>query len=1661
MNTDRPSNTNETNEVIPQGMLPFEGFIHLLKANGFVLGMDNYLQLQALLNQLEPNCTKQRLKLMMGPLFCSTPEQQVLFGRLFDDYFQANMPRLRAVRTSTSEQSTSQKLVKEEKPKSLWEKTPIYIKWGLLISLSVASIAFVLYLYSNLFDAPVKDFGNVQLDDGTSPFLPFEMSKNISYIILSLLVVFIGFLFYRSYRKNRKDKQLALDSQRLRKPMLHWRIEVPQTKLSLFSSQNFYKATRLLKSREQSESRYLNVPKTIRASLANMGFPKLQYDFRTKPPEYLVLIDKASYRDHQATYFDSLYKALEEQEIYAERYYYRKQPTTCWNGNDQGFDLETLLKKYHSHRLIIMGDVQHLFDPFTGMLMPELYPILLWKYKAVLSAQQASPAVVSALNTYSNFVVLTANMENLLSLQDALTMSEPYQASTNGMGTTYNSTLEHLSNKQIIKNLKKKLDAKTFEWLCVCAVYPELNWPFTLYLGKQVFGEELLTEARILKLVQLPWYRDGLIPDKLRTALINTLSEERLTQVRQVILDWLKDNPPQVDNVRDQSEYELYIAMEAAMLDPESDEKKRWLQTQVRKPETKGSRYKEIVLQYLEEEVDKDSVLALPAWVRGLFGVKKEEGEKEETDDHLRRYVYPKANVGKRIYAKLIDWPVILFIFWFINEKVLRTLVYQNISSITADTLEAFYWFMLFFLFATVEGIFGGMGKRVFGLMTITIKQNKQAVWLTIARRYLDVAIIAVLVVAKLFFIPIGPKSGDTFDNVLMLIIFLYTMLNLYFAATRNDGRIPIDFFAGTQVVNKKDFMAGNFIGSEQPVKPKDLQAKVEEQREKEKEESGINYIYPMPEFKIRIFAKLIDWALVSAINVLLFLGLMSLPSELGIIDLGGDGSFELFFSVFLLLFYVLIINIDGLFKGIGKRLFGLICIEVNTNKPVTFRRNAVRYLDVFLLMCGYAGLGFMIANKSEMAQYIYALIYSIFFIGNAVINIIYAKQNNGRLPIDFLFHTQTVSKKDYVAGNYIGNEESLKPTDLQTQVEEQKTVVTPDPLTVPEQEQVKEPGLEKVPVFRFYSEDEIKEQVAQVSRNAPRKTLLLFKTSKQQTWLVSAGRNLFCLLDSAKTRAGERKLIQWKYRHARSVNDLYIRTKPNPRSKRTGFIDIGNHRNWYYTLRLHPDPENLADKIRNLLLGSSEPKGKTATAKKVYISYSSKDLESFDELYAALSPLQESGEFSIWGKRNVRDDEKVGAEVTVNELNQSDIILMLVSPQFLASVYIYDVEMRLAMERVNDPNDDVVVIPVILKPCAWQELPIGGLSPLPVNGRPITNFLNRDEAYYEIIQGLKSTISLGEQIKTTDQDSFDQIKEAVKSSSESVETAEQKVVEPNLDNISEIPDPPSESSEQIQQQTSEPIENISNDITPPKRVFISDTGRDSSIRDSLLRWLKPLENEGLITILESSYKSIQFEVDEERTNDLETADIFLMLFSEVYATSSWARREILMIRNRIEDNPQTVIGIPLILNQCDWERHLRGVEIQAIGADNPILERVNINMAWTEVTNFVRALAEGYVLPKTRPFTNIPDDGLKISSLINEARTMLKEERIIDTINFIRSNFEGAFTKADLELLATLYHNWENLITQSVYSEEEVAANMQRIIADLHAIIDGLDSAL
>lgn len=113
-------------------------------------------------------------------------------------------------------------------------------------------------------------------------------------------------------------------------------------------------------------------------------------------------------------------------------------------------------------------------------------------------------------------------------------------------------------------------------------------------------------------------------------------------------------------------------------------------------------------------------------------------------------------------------------------------------------------------------------------------------------------------------------------------------------------------------------------------------------------------------------------------------------------------------------------------------------------------------------------------------------------------------------------------------------------------------------------------------------------------------------------------------------------------------------------------------------------------------------------------------------------------GVLSGWHDRMIPAGTEWGDEID-SHLESSQLILLLVSSDFLASDYCYDKEMKRALEKHEEGS--AKVIPIVLRSVDWEGAPFGKLQALPKDAKPVLSWDNQDEAFTNITQGIRNSV--------------------------------------------------------------------------------------------------------------------------------------------------------------------------------------------------------------------------------------------------------------------------------------------------------------------------------
>ena len=139
-----------------------------------------------------------------------------------------------------------------------------------------------------------------------------------------------------------------------------------------------------------------------------------------------------------------------------------------------------------------------------------------------------------------------------------------------------------------------------------------------------------------------------------------------------------------------------------------------------------------------------------------------------------------------------------------------------------------------------------------------------------------------------------------------------------------------------------------------------------------------------------------------------------------------------------------------------------------------------------------------------------------------------------------------------------------------------------------------------------------------------------------------------------------------------------------------------------------------------------------------VFYSYAHEDERLRRKLEKHLSLLRRQGLITESYDRQIVPGTD-WASVIDTHLMTAQVVLLLISPDFLASDYCYGVEMQRALER--HLQGSAQVIPIMLRPVDWKNAPFAFLQCLPRDAKPITQWKNQDEALVTVAKEIRSVI--------------------------------------------------------------------------------------------------------------------------------------------------------------------------------------------------------------------------------------------------------------------------------------------------------------------------------
>ncbi|HZT99342.1 MAG TPA: toll/interleukin-1 receptor domain-containing protein, partial [Ktedonobacteraceae bacterium] len=140
----------------------------------------------------------------------------------------------------------------------------------------------------------------------------------------------------------------------------------------------------------------------------------------------------------------------------------------------------------------------------------------------------------------------------------------------------------------------------------------------------------------------------------------------------------------------------------------------------------------------------------------------------------------------------------------------------------------------------------------------------------------------------------------------------------------------------------------------------------------------------------------------------------------------------------------------------------------------------------------------------------------------------------------------------------------------------------------------------------------------------------------------------------------------------------------------------------------------------------------------KLVYCYAPRDGALRDQLDRHLAALRRANLIETWYDGKIVPGTTRQTEIN-NRLHTADIILLLVSADFINSDYCYSVEMSQSLKRHHDK--EALVIPILLRPAQWAMTPLRELQMIPTNVVPVTGWRNRDASWVDVTQYIQRAV--------------------------------------------------------------------------------------------------------------------------------------------------------------------------------------------------------------------------------------------------------------------------------------------------------------------------------
>jgi hypothetical protein len=524
-----------------------------LREQGFKVTTDDYAVAQdlvvALIARGEDVADLSRLRARLAPLLCSNPREQDNFPGYFDRW------HAQAIGKGSQPTPVPDIETELEKTGNRWENW----KWivGAVAAVLAMAVVFLFATWGHvqpIHQPHSKDNGTAETKAEAAAHTaelavkrPLFTGVGLLYLLLAVLLAGIGMRmwWYFSARLFLRRRSVSAEPNLI------------SIVLDL-KSQEWLDTTFLRQTARELRRRYpvissdLAMAATVEQTIRHQGQFTAVYASRLVSPEYLILIDRKSFRDHNARYFDELIAYLQSDHVQLTRYYFDQKPRILYSAalHETPVALRDLYALYRDARVLIFAECAAFFNEISGEVESWTESLWRWPDLAVLTPvpkdawgyyERSLASYASVLPANASSVLTFARYVNRVRLPAGNAEPDsapfPYALASRSHRWLERDAPSAESVEDLFLSVRRFLGEEGFLWFSACAAYPEIHFNLTIYLGSNLHdsgGQPLFTNERAAALFRLPWMQRAYMPAWVRLHLLKQMSEEQRQQVQEL-----------------------------------------------------------------------------------------------------------------------------------------------------------------------------------------------------------------------------------------------------------------------------------------------------------------------------------------------------------------------------------------------------------------------------------------------------------------------------------------------------------------------------------------------------------------------------------------------------------------------------------------------------------------------------------------------------------------------------------------------------------------------------------------------------------------------------------------------------------------------------------------------------------------------------------------------------------------------------------------------------------------------------------------------------------------------------------------------------------------------------------------------------------------------